>query len=175
LEKKLEPYNSDDAIVFYETARQVDQDYAEDDFFPDNYVLLIDKDCVQRIYGQVLTDSNDQSNHTSNSREVWSNVRQAITEGDVILQGDIMLGGHNGQPTHITLQRDCNLVQMYGSNYSYYDGSKMIWPSGSDSINDPYDVESRVLVEDENVRVCVGEFNVTNRHDCNALDSTARN
>jgi hypothetical protein len=137
-------------------------------------VLLIGKDCVQRIYGQVLTDSNDQSNHTSDSREVWSNVRQAITEGDVMLQGDIMLGEHNGQPTHIMLQHDCNIVQMYRSNYTYYDGNKMIWPSGSDSINYPYDVECRVLVEDENVQVCVGEFNVTYRHDCNALGTDIR-
>jgi hypothetical protein len=65
-------------------------------------------------------------------------------------------------------------VQMYGSNYTYYDGIKMIRDSVSDSINDLYDIECWVLVEDENVRVCVGEFNVTNRHDCNALRSDIR-
>jgi hypothetical protein len=63
---------------------------------------------------------------------------------------------------------------MYGSNYTYNDGSKMIWASGSDSIKDLDDVECWVLVEDESFRVCVGEFNVTNRHDRNALGTEIR-
>jgi hypothetical protein len=166
LEKKFVP-NHRRPIVFYETVHQVDQDYALDDFFPSYYVLLIDEDCVLRIYGRVF--SNDgSSNQNGDPREVWSNVRQAMTEGDIMLQGDIIRGEHNGTSTHMTLQHDCNLVQMYGSNYPYYVWSEMIWASGSDSINDPDDVECWVLVEDEHVRVCVGEFDVTNRHDCNA-------
>jgi hypothetical protein len=181
LEKTFEPSNDSDAIVFYETVHQVDHDYAMEEFFPETYVLTIDEDCVLRIYGFARSDGSDDDTYDDDDdsfsssnlpHEVWSNVRQAMTEGDVMLQGDIIRGGHNGQPTYMKLQHDCNLVQKYGSDET--GSGSLIWASGSDRSSDPDDVKCWVLVDNAKVQVCVGEFDATNRKNCNAPGTEIR-
>jgi hypothetical protein len=161
LELRLEHTDgSADTLVFYESGRQVDADYAVDDFYS-QYVLGIDEDCVLRIYGYL-----DGPNGDLVRREVWSNIRSAMTEGDIMLQGDILRGmNDNGEETYMTLQQDCTLMQRYGKDKA--DSSFRLWSSASDKHSDPEDVKCWVLVDNANVRVCVGEFDVNNRQNCN--------
>jgi hypothetical protein len=115
------------------SVRWVDADYAVDEFYS-QYVLGIDEDYVLRIYGYL-----DGPNGDLVRREVWSNIRRAMTEGDFMLQGDIIWGmNENGEETYMTLQHDCNLVQRYGKDTA--DSSCKIWASGSDERSDPEDV-----------------------------------
>jgi hypothetical protein len=160
LELRLEQTGGSDTLIFYESVRQVDTDHAVHDFYS-KYVLLIDEDCVLRIYGWYFAGSRGDQ-----MREVWSNIRSAMTEGDVMLQGDIIRGmNDNGEETHMRLQHDCNLVQRYGKDKA--NSSHKIWASGSDKSSDPEDVTCWVLVDNAKVRVCVGEFDVNNRQNCN--------
>jgi hypothetical protein len=83
-----------------------------------------------------------------------------------MLHGDILRDmNDNGEETYTTLQQDCNLVQRYGKDKA--DSSCKIWASGSEKHSDPEDVKCWVLVDSAKVRVCVGEFDLTNRQNSN--------
>ena len=108
--------------------------------------LKIDEACVLRLVGKF------ENQGSIVDAEVWSSNRLHIKKLDILQKGDILSGyipylcsdGFSGRvyclhevSSHLSLQSDCNVVQKFGFDGSYFEESDTVWDSNSGENGDP--------------------------------------